>query len=76
MKSVERLVNRLRAEGWIIPDDWKFQRLYPGYWQRSAGAWSWTITGTMCDIGSCDSVARCLKASSLNRHRFGEIIAD
>ena len=72
----ERLIARLRSEGWSIPDGATFRRLNPGHWQRSAGAWVWTITGHACDIGSCDTVRDCLKATRLVPFAYGEIIAE
>jgi hypothetical protein len=63
---VERLVERLRKEGFNVPEDYKFRRCYHGHWQRSAGGWSWFINGnpnnSIFEVGSCDSVAVCLKA--------------
>lgn len=65
-KKSERLVARLRAEGFIREDaSVKFERCYPGYWQRSAGAWSWTVYGDGVDIGSTETVTRLLKAKQL-----------
>ncbi len=65
MTNVERLVKRLRKEGWIIHDGYEFRRTRAGYWQRAAGAWSWVIwTGTH-EIGSQWPVADCLKAKRL-----------
>lgn len=39
MKTSDRLVEWLREHGYEI--EGKPERLYPGYWQRSAGAWVW-----------------------------------
>lgn len=74
--SVEKLVTRLRNEGWEIPDNYKFERLRPGHWQRSAGAWSWRMTAPGFEMGSPDSVARCLKAKELNGGDHGTMYAD
>lgn len=76
MTSVQRLVHRLRQEGWPIPDKYTFRRLYPGHWQRAAGAWSWTIFAGSLDIGSPDNVARCLKSKTLHPADHGTIYAD
>ena len=60
--DVERLVELCREHGFRVPfRAWKFERLRPGYWQRSAGAWSWRITWTGGECGSPESVAWCLK---------------
>lgn len=34
--KVERLVDKLRAAGYAIPERYTFERFYPGYWQRRA----------------------------------------
>jgi len=38
----ELLVARLQAEGFLPGGTYRVERLYPGYWQRKEGAWSWT----------------------------------
>ena len=62
--DVELLVELCRSLGFVIPfREWKFERLHPGHWQRSAGAWSWRLTwknGGEC--GSPDPVRLCLKS--------------
>jgi hypothetical protein len=64
--SVEKLVERLRREGWQVPERYEFKRLQPGRWGRSAGAWSWQITANGgYQLGSPDNVAQCLKSSGL-----------
>lgn len=40
----ERLVERLRARGYAVPDDAIVERTYAGHWQRSQGSWSWRLT--------------------------------
>jgi len=57
------LIERLRREG-DIPQEGNafFERLRPGYWQRSEGAWSWLVTCGAIQVGSADSVAACLKS--------------
>lgn len=36
------LLDRLRRDhGLYLPEGLILQRVYAGYWQRSAGAWSW-----------------------------------
>lgn len=74
--SVEKLVERLRRDGWEIPDGWTFRRLNPGHHGRSAGAWSWSIEAPGYVIGSPDNVATCLKSKTLTEARFGTIYAD
>lgn len=75
-KMSERLIKRLKADGFSIPKEAVFRRLYPGHWQRSAGAWVWTITAHGCDIGSCDTVYDCLRATQLAPIGGGEIVAE
>ena len=74
---VEKLFDRLRAEGWHLPDGCKFRRLYPGLNQRDMGAWSWTIEcydGCIVDYGSCETVKACVDAVGLERlENDGEI---
>lgn len=43
MTPAERLVERLRADGWAVPQDWRLVRTYAGHWQRSQGCWSWML---------------------------------
>ncbi len=71
--SVERLVAKLRAAGYSIPDDWKFQRFYPGHWQRSAGAWVWRLYWGGSEIGSPESVRNCLKAKEFCDGPYNEV---
>jgi hypothetical protein len=64
--QVELLVELCRSHGFQIPfRKWDFERLRPGYWQRSSGAWSWRITWKGSECGSPDSVAACLRAGKL-----------
>lgn len=66
MKSSEKLRLRINNDlGLNYPPDAKFRRLYPGHWQRSAGAWLWCIESdgrSYREIGSIWTVAECLKA--------------
>ena len=39
----EKMLTRLRAMGLDIPDGSVVQRTHAGYWQRRAGAWSWSV---------------------------------
>ena len=64
--SVERLVNRLRAAGCPITDNWAFHRTYTGPAQRAAEAWSWWIDWTdennrRWEVGSCIPVRALLR---------------
>lgn len=47
-----------------------YERCYPGYWQRIAGAWSWRakLKGetSVYDYGSQDSLGRLNKAKSIS----------
>lgn len=73
MISVERLVARLRGEGWCIPDPYEFCRTRAGHWQLSAGAWKWQISALGVQIGSCGTVGECLRAKTLVSGRYGGI---
>ncbi len=70
-RDSELLLERLKREGFIAQDgDVRFTRLYPGHWQRSAGAWVWSVSGLRDDgsffeVGSCWRVGDCLRASEL-----------
>lgn len=43
--SVEKLTRKIYHDNGIICDPSTFKRTYAGYWQRSAGAFSWTMCG-------------------------------
>lgn len=74
---VERLVDRLRQQGWKIPKKYKFVRCRPGHWQRAAGAYSWVLFWDLAhSIGSPDSVAACVKAKKLVVSRHGDLYAE
>jgi len=67
MKSVERLALRLEREHQILADVSTFSRTRAGYWQRSAGAWSWTMRlHDRLEIGSQYPVKELLKADKLS----------
>lgn len=76
-KLSERLMERLKRDGWNIPEGSTFQRLYPGHWQRSAGAWVWLISrpGDI-DIGSIAPARVCLTAKRLENLGWGEIFPE
>jgi hypothetical protein len=76
MTSVQKLVAKLKAMGYKIPRGWKFQRFYPGHWQRSSGAWVWRIYWKYGEIGSPESVKACLKAKAYCRGPYNEIFPE
>jgi len=63
----ERLLQRIRAEApFDVPEGSRIRRLYPGHWQRSAGAWVWCIERPgMGDVGSQWTMGDCVKAEKL-----------
>ena len=68
----EKLVEKLRKLGDIPASalNVRFERHYPGHWQRSAGAWVWEISwmgasGVSDSVGSSHTARECLKAKSL-----------
>lgn len=66
--SVERLCSKIENDLHIVCDATTFQRIYSGYWQKKAGALSWTmrIAGNkVCDVCSHYSVKDLLKADKL-----------
>lgn len=74
-RTSERLLARLRKEGFELDESVELARCYVGHWQRSAGAWLWTVRGK--NIGSCWTMKDCLTAKSwdvLNRDGATEII--
>ena len=78
----ERLIKRLRDELSLeLPTDCRIQRMYPGHWQRSAGAFSWIIESTSPKslaiagrfVGSQERVRDLLRAKTLVMdHCFGD----
>lgn len=42
-RDASRLLDQIRAAGVPVPHDATFIRVYAGYWQRAAGAWSWEL---------------------------------
>ena len=78
VKTSEKLIERLVRDGFIPSDsNPEFQRLYPGYWQRSGGAWSWMVKYSgACEIGSQYPVSELLKAVEIvasDNSRFYEV---
>lgn len=76
MTSIDKLVDKLRKHGIKIPNDYEFRRNYPGYWQRSSGAWSWTIHWHGGEVGSSDPVKVILKSSAIHDGPYNEIFGD
>ena len=76
-KICERLVERLRKEGWHIPEEWEFQQLRPSRAGREAGAWKWTIVAPRggFDIGSPDTATECVNAERLECGPHGTVYA-
>jgi hypothetical protein len=75
MKTSENLIERLRKElGLKISKTSKIERLRPGYWQRSAGAWRWHIDN---HIGSEETMTDLVKAKKLSmREHFSDVIIE
>lgn len=73
MTTIEMLCNRLRSELGIDADPLSFIRLYPGYWQRKQGAWSWSMRfknrSGSC-IGSQWTVRKLIKAEKLSEYHY------
>ena len=60
----QRLIERLQRD-FQVPTGARFRRLYPGRWQRSAGAWVWIVEWAGGDVGSICTATECLQASQL-----------
>ncbi len=60
---IKRLCKKLKEQCGIECDPASFRRLRPGYWQRSMGAWSWSIRSlnSAFEFGSCDPVTVCVR---------------
>ena len=73
----DRLIERLKREGWISKTaKVKFRRLYPGYWQRASGGWTWTVEGHGVDIGSQYTARECVDAVVLTHDYHGGIVPE
>ena len=70
LRKSERLMDRIALELELdMPVGSKFKRLYPGHWQRSAGAWLWMIVRPgRGDIGSIYTVTELLKEKTLDTY--------
>ena len=62
MKISERLRERLVGLGYTGIGE--VERLYPGYWQRSAGAWVWCANYHGVDLGSIYRMGECVKLTN------------
>lgn len=78
LSIADQLKARLIKLGWNVDT---IERLRPGHWQRSAGAWLWCANGTYegggkFSIGGCETMADCLKMddAQLRRELSGTII--
>ncbi|QOC26076.1 hypothetical protein IC744_06905 [Microbacterium hominis] len=75
-KPSEKLIARLVAEGHLEPGQYRLERTYAGYWQRTAGAFSWYITdsrGVDVGIGSQWTVREVLAAPEWVFGSYGAI---
>lgn len=63
-----RLLERLKEQkSLVIKEEASIERLYPGHWQRSAGAWLWYIKNNFpFEIGSCYTMKECLESKYLD----------
>jgi hypothetical protein len=67
VKLSERLLERLRDESpFEIPVTAAIERTYVGRWQAMSGAYRWYLVGAGFEIGSEDTMAECVRATSLN----------
>jgi hypothetical protein len=63
MKLSDQLKAKLIRLGWAVT---LVERLRPGHWQRSSGAWTWHASGNypgggVFDIGSSETMRTCAK---------------
>ena len=69
-KLAERIAEIARAAGLHVGEGpWTLHRTRAGYWQRSAGAWSWWLAnGQGVEVaGSCDTTREIVKAAREGR---------
>ena len=59
-ENVKALTERIKREFGFEADPESFERTYAGHWQRSAGAYSWTMkaAGGLTTIGGCEPVSK------------------
>ena len=62
-KLAERLAKKIKEQLDIECDPTTFRRTYAGYWQKSNGAFVWTMyrKDMPFDIGSCDPASICVR---------------
>jgi hypothetical protein len=72
-KLQQKLTERIRQLGLDIPDDVDYRRLYPGHWQRAAGAWSWCAFNANGReiMGSPHPISELVKADSIEVMEHG-----
>lgn len=60
----ERLAKKIEKDTGIACDPETFRRTYAGYWQRSLGAFVWTmqIKGDFEELGSTYPASECVKS--------------
>ena len=77
----ERLAKRIQNDLGLELDPKTFRRTYAGYWQRTNGAWAWTMgyrnPNNPREVGSCDPATVCVrKDHKLCIAEGGEIVAE
>jgi hypothetical protein len=67
MKIFDKLATRIGKEFGLKLVD--FKRLYPGYWQRSSGAWVWCahFENSILEVGSIYSATEIIKAKRISK---------
>jgi len=79
-RPTERLLARIRTllDGVEIPEGAEIRRTYAGYWQRSAGAFSWTVEheDLRYMIGGYEPVCELLKCPNLTAYRIYQCPTD
>ncbi len=60
----ERLAKKIERDTGLVCDPSTFTRSYAGYWQKSSGAWLWSmqVKDIPHEIGSCDPASECVKS--------------
>lgn len=61
-KLAEKLAERIMREFGASNVEPKIDRTYAGHWQRSAGAWSWSMWASFGLVGSVTTATKCLAA--------------
>lgn len=59
-ENVKALAERIKREFGFEVDPESFERTYAGHWQRSAGAYSWTMktASGLTTVGGCEPVSK------------------